>query len=264
MTKRVLITGCSSGIGKALAAELARRGHHVVATARDPASLADVAAAQRLALDVTKPASVEAAVAAAGDVDVLVNNAGVTIWSSVESPDEAEVQRIFETNVFGMLRMVRAVVPGMRTRGKGEIYQISSAVARRSTALLGHYAATKAAFDAYSEAMRLELAPFGIKVCIVALGAVESNFGINRKEVAASEYEDLVARVKARLAKARKAPFTAEFVAARIADSIDRDDPPLRLDGTGDAFALFAQRAALDDEEWERKTLAEIWTPAEA
>jgi len=141
---------------------------------------------------------------------------------------------------------------------------VSSAVARRSTALLGHYAATKAAFDAYSEAMRLELAQFGIKVCIVALGAVQSNFGVNRKEIVAPEYEALVAHVKARLAKARTAPFTAEFVATRIADSIDRPDPPLRLDGTGDAFSLFAQRAALNDEEWERKTLAEIWAPEQA
>jgi short-subunit dehydrogenase len=262
--KRVLITGCSSGIGRALANELSGRGHRVIATARDPDTLGDLDVAERLALDVTSRDSVERAVAAAGDIDVLINNAGVTIWSSVESPPEEETQRIFETNVFGMLRMIRAVVPGMRERGSGDIVQISSAVARRSTALLGHYAATKAAFDAYSEALRLELAPFGIKVCIVALGAVESSFGVNRKEIVEPAYEDLVDRVKARLAKARKSPFSAEFVAGRLADAIEAGNLPLRFDGTGDAFDLIAQRAALDDVEWERKTLAEIWTSERA
>jgi len=261
MPKRVLITGCSSGIGKSLAAELARRGHEVVATARDVTSLADLNVAQRLALDVTNRESVENAARAAGDVDVLVNNAGVTIWSSVESAQEQDVQRIFDTNVFGMLRAVRAFLPRMRARRRGEIFQISSAVAKRSTALLGHYAATKAAFDAYSEALRLEVAPFGIKVCIVALGAVESSFGLNRKEIIAPEYRELAERVKVRLGKARKAPSSAQSVAVRISDVIEQGNPPLRLDGTGDAFALIAQRLALSDEQWEKQTLSEIWTP---
>src|SRR6185369_13519419 len=150
-----------------------------------------------------------------GDIDVLVNNAGVTIWGSVETPPEEEVQRVFETNVFGMLRMLRAFLPRMRAQVSRELSQISSATAKRSTALLGHYASTKAAFDAYSEALRLELAPFGIKVCIVALGAVESSFGVNRKEIVEPAYQNLVDRVKARLAKARKAPFSAQFVAGR-------------------------------------------------
>jgi short-subunit dehydrogenase len=264
MAKRVLITGCSSGIGKALAGELSRRGHQVIATARDVASLAELDVAQRLALDVTSDASVGAVVAAAGEIDVLVNNAGTTVWSSVESPDQADVQRLFETNVFGMLRMVRAFLPSMRERRRGEIVQISSAVAKRSTALLGHYAATKAALDAYSEALRLEASPFGVKVCIVALGAVESKFGANRKEIIRPEYAELVDRVKARLARSRKAPWSAESVASRIADAIDSGDLPLRLDGTGDAFRLFAERAALSDEAWERQTLAEIWTPEQA
>ena len=264
MTKRVLITGCSSGIGHALAGELARRGHHVIATARKPEMLADIDVAQRLALDVTSRESVEASAAQIGDIDVLVNNAGITIWSSVESSPEEEVQRIFETNVFGMLRMLRSFLPGMRAQGSGEIYQISSAIAKRSTALLGHYASTKAAFDAYSEALRLEVAPFGIKVCIVALGAVESNFATNRREIVDLDYSELVERVKARVAKTRRAPFTSQAVADRIANLIDHGNPPLRFDGTGDAFALFAQRAALSDEEWERKTLAEIWTPDQA
>jgi short-subunit dehydrogenase len=264
MAKRVLITGCSSGIGAALATELSRRGYEVIATARDVRALEGLDVAQRLALDVTSDASVDAAVAAAGEIDVLINNAGMTIWSSVESPDQAEVQRLFDTNVFGMLRMLRGLLPSMRERRKGEIVQISSAVAKRSTALLGHYAATKAAFDAYSEALRLEVAPFGIKVCIVALGAVDSSFGVNRKEIIRPEYADLVDHVKARLARTRKQSWSAESVATRISDAIDLGDLPLRFDGTGDAFGLFAARAALSDEAWEKQTLAEIWNPDRA
>ena len=261
MSKRILITGCSTGIGRSLAVELARRGHEVIATARDPGCLADIDAVERLALDVTNDASVNNVAAAAGEIDVLINNAGITIWSSVESPEQEDVRRLFETNVFGMLRMLRVFLPSMRARGRGDIVQISSAVARRSTALLGHYAATKAALDAYSEALRVELAPFGVKVCIVALGAVESNFGLNRKEIVRPEYADLMRQMKARLARARKTPCSAHSVAVRISDAIEKGDLPLRFDGTGDAFGLFAQRAALTDDAWERQTLAEIWKP---
>jgi NADP-dependent 3-hydroxy acid dehydrogenase YdfG len=125
--------------------ELVGRGYDVIATARRALSLNDLPVAATLALDVTDSASVKACIAAAEPVDVLVNNAGMTVWGPVESPNEIDVQNLFETNLFGALRMVRAVLPGMRTRGSGAIYQVSSAASRRPSALLGHYAATKAA-----------------------------------------------------------------------------------------------------------------------
>jgi len=198
MSQRILITGCSSGIGRALAAELANRGHEVIATTRLGEGLEDLGVAHRLALDVTSTASVEAAAHAIGPVDVVVNNAGVTIWGAVEAPGEAEVQRLFDTNVFGPLRVLRAILPAMREQGHGAIYQISSAAAKRSTALLGHYAASKAALDAYSEALRIELAPFGIAVCIVSLGPVESSFGVNRREFTPPPSAELTHRANAR------------------------------------------------------------------
>lgn len=258
MPHRVLVTGCSSGIGRALAVELARRGHAVVATARDLSALDGLDLERKLALDVTDSASVAACVAAAGPVDVLVNNAGVTVWGPVEAPNEAEVQRLFETNLFGTLRMIRAVLPGMRRRGRGAVFQVSSAAARRPSPLLGHYAATKAALEAYSEALRMEVKASGIDVCIVSLGAVESRFGVNRREVNTGDYVALVAGTKARIAQSRKAPVSAEDVAARIADAIEAGNPPLRIDGGGDAFALIAERAAVSDAEWEERTLAGI------
>jgi len=260
MAKRIVITGCSSGIGRALATELSARGHWVIATARRPQALADLDVAERLALDITDEESVQAAAAAAGDVDVLVNNAGVSIWGAVEGPGQVEVQRIFETNVFGMLRTLRAFLPGMRARRGGDIFQVSSTVAKRSSALVGHYAATKAAMDAYSEALRIELAPFDIRVCIVVLGAVTSDFGHNRRDIVTPGYEDLVEHVSAMLGQHNGNRHSSQSVALRIADAIEAGDPPLRMQGTPDAFAMYAQRATQADSEWERATLERIWS----
>lgn len=262
LPKRILITGCSSGIGRALASELSRRGHDVVATARRVDDLCDLHAVERLPLDVTSDASVMAAVETAGPVDVLINNAGFSIWGPVEAPAQADVDSIFNTNLFGMLRLLRVALPGMRERGRGEIYQISSLVAKRSTALLGHYAATKAALEAYSEALRLEVAPFGISVCIVMLGAVESKIGLNRRDVVTPEYASMADNVKARIAQGRQTPPSAESVAVRVADAIDDGKPPLRVAGTDDAFRIVKQWASQSDEEWESDTLRELWGAA--
>jgi len=256
---RILITGCSSGIGRALVAELGKRGHDVIATARRVETLAGLPAALCLALDVTDDASVAAAAQAAGDVDILINNAGFSIWGAVEAPAIADLERLFSTNVLGPVRMAKAVLPGMRARGHGAIYNVSSAAAKRSTGLLGHYAATKAALDAYTDALRIELAPLGIAACTVVLGAVESNFGENRTDAPMDAYALLEERVRARIAVSRKAPATAEQVAVRVADAIDAGPPPLRLDGTGDSFALVAHRMAQNDEEWEAGTLEGLY-----
>ena len=116
---RALITGCSTGIGRATAVELMKRGHEVVATARRPEVLDDLDVTQRLALDVTSDASVAAAVAAAGEIDILVNNAGIGVGGPVEQVPIAEAQAMFDTNVWGAARMVQAVAPGMRDRSRG-------------------------------------------------------------------------------------------------------------------------------------------------
>jgi short-subunit dehydrogenase len=255
MKQRVLITGCSSGIGRALALTLAERGYKVIATARDVASLADLPVAARLQLDVTDDRSVNEAAAAAGDIDILVNNAGLGFWSPIESASGAAVQALFDTNVFGPLRMLRAVLPGMRARRRGTILQISSAAAQRSNALLGHYAASKAALEAHSQALRIELAPFGIKVSIVVLGAVESDFGDNRRHVVDEAYADLARRFTSRIVASRSAAASAESVARTLADALDRGDLPLRIDATPDAGQLVSQRRAQSDAEWEKATL---------
>ena len=179
---RVLITGCSSGFGRAAAIELATRGHHVIATARRPDTLADLEVAERLVLDVTDDASVAACVAAAGDIDALVNNAGVSVSGPVEAVPLAEVRRLFETNVAGALRMMQAVVPAMRARRSGVVVNVSSVNGKVAQPLAGFYAATKHALEALSEALYFEVGHFDVRVVIIEPGYFRTSLGDNRVE----------------------------------------------------------------------------------
>lgn len=253
---RTLITGCSSGIGRALAIELTRRGHEVIATARNANTLQDLQVTQRLTLDVISEQSIAAAVSAAGRIDALVNNAGVGLWGPVEATSQEDLERLFATNVYGPLRMLRAVLPQMRARRQGKIMQVSSVVGRVSGPLVGIYSASKHALDAYSEALRIELAPFGVPVTIVEPGAVESAFASNRHTTTLPDYADTVRRFTQKLTSSRAAAISSDAVARRLADIIETDAPQLRYVVTDDAVALFAARQAQSDAEWERQQLA--------
>jgi len=136
---RVLVTGCSTGIGRATCEELAGRGHSVVATARRPETLAALDVADRLALDVDSDASVAAALEAAGELDALVNNAGFGIGGPVEKVPLGEARRMFETNVFGAARMMQAVLPAWRERGRGTIVNVTSVSGVVAAPLSGFY-----------------------------------------------------------------------------------------------------------------------------
>jgi len=168
------ITGCSTGFGHELAKQALAHGYRTVVTARDPATLAGFAAEENslvLELDVTKPEQIAAAIAAAqaqfGGIDVLVNNAGIGYFAAVEESDEAEVRKMFEINVFGLSRMIHAVLPGMRERRKGFIVNFSSIGGLRSFPAVGYYNATKFAVEGLSEALWQEVEPLGIKVMLV-------------------------------------------------------------------------------------------------
>ena len=174
------MTGCSSGLGRALAEVALERGERVVLTARQPASIEDLArrfpaTALPRALDINDDAQVAAALAAAeqrfGRIDVLVNNAGFLQLGAVEEASDAEYRGMFETNFFAPLRLIRAVLPQMRERRDGWIVNIGSVGAFNPRAGASAYSAAKAALDAASEALATEVAPFGIKVVIVVLGA---------------------------------------------------------------------------------------------
>ncbi len=180
--KTVLITGCSSGIGAATAARLVRSGWTVHATARRPETLASLeqAGCRTMALDVTDEASMVAAVdavlAESGRIDALVNNAGYSLSGAVESLDLADVRRQFETNVFGLLRLTQLVLPTMRAQGDGRVVNISSMGGKLVFPGGGAYHATKFAVEAFSDAMRFEVAGFGVKVVIVEPGLITTNF----------------------------------------------------------------------------------------
>ena len=227
MGKRVLITGCSTGIGRALAAELTGRGYEVIATARNLDDLEGLSVAEKLCLDVTSDVSTAAAVAKAGRVDILVNNAGIGLWGPAELVPLEVAKRLFEVNVFGPMRMHALVLPQMRERGEGMIVQVSSLAGRTAGPLVGHYAATKHALEAMSCALRVELAAFGIKVAIVELGAVESDFGRNRATVAGRGYERVLQHFTSKLNGSRAAAVSSADTARAIADVIAAGAPHL-------------------------------------
>ena len=178
-SKIALVTGCSTGIGRATAVELTKQGYDVVATARRPEQIKDLDVAQTLALDVDDDASVANAVAAVGAVDVLVNNAGFGIDGAVETVPLADVRRVFETNFFGAARMIQAFLPFMRERGSGAIVNVTSVAGIAAGPLSGYYSASKFALEALSESLHLEVGHFGIRVVIIQPGAIETNFGVN-------------------------------------------------------------------------------------
>jgi NAD(P)-dependent dehydrogenase (short-subunit alcohol dehydrogenase family) len=168
------VTGCSTGLGRALAVHLLVLGYRVVVTARHAATIEDLAVnpnALILRLDVTDTAEIAAAVAAAvqkfGRIDVLVNNAGIGYFAAVEESEDDAVRRMFDVNVFGLGDVVKAVLPGMRAQGAGFIVNISSIAGLKSSAALGYYCATKAAVEGLSGALAQEVEPLGIRVMVV-------------------------------------------------------------------------------------------------
>jgi len=168
------ITGCSTGFGRELATQALERGFRTVVTARKPdevEALTSKGEALVLKLDVTDQGQIDAAIKAAeekfGGIDVLVNNAGIGYFAAIEEGEADEVRRMFEINVFGMSRMIQAVLPGMRQRRKGFIINISSLAGLRSAPALGFYNATKFAVEGLSGALRQEVEPLGIKVMVV-------------------------------------------------------------------------------------------------
>src|SRR5919198_480433 len=182
-SKAVLITGCSTGIGRATAERLAGRGHTVYATARRPESIADLEGkgCRTLALDVTDEASMQAAVEAVeeaeGAVGALVNNAGYSQSGAIESVPLDRIRAQFETNVFGLIRMCQLVLPGMRRQGWGRIVNVSSMGGRLTFPGGGAYHATKHAVEALSDALRFEVRAFGVDVALIEPGLIKTRFG---------------------------------------------------------------------------------------
>jgi NAD(P)-dependent dehydrogenase (short-subunit alcohol dehydrogenase family) len=194
----VLVTGATVGIGRHAALHLASRGFHVIATGRNAAALAELASEGNgdvtpLRLDVNDAASIASAVevvdriTSGHGVDVLVNNAGYGELAPVEMVDDADLRAQFETNVFGLMAVTRAFLPRMRERGEGRIINVSSLGGTFTAPLFGVYSASKYAVEALSDALRIELHPFGIRVSMIEPGPVKSQF-TTRSIASASKY----------------------------------------------------------------------------
>ncbi len=263
----VLITGCSTGIGRATAERLVDSGHTVYATARRAETLADLASrgAHTLALDVTDEASMKAAVdqvvTEQGTVGALVNNAGYSQSGALETLSMDDVRRQFETNVFGLLRMSQLVLPSMREAGFGRIVNISSMGANFTFPGGGIYHSTKYAVEAISDAMRFEVKGFGVDVVIIQPGLIRTEFAATANaeiDADAGPYRDFNAAVgKATKSAYEHGPLARfgggpETVAKTVETAITADSPKIRYRVTPSAKLLIGQRKLMSDKMWDR------------
>ncbi|MCX6400534.1 MAG: SDR family NAD(P)-dependent oxidoreductase [Propionibacteriales bacterium] len=261
----VLITGCSSGIGAATAARLVSRGWDVWATARRPEVLADLEAAgcHTLALDVTDEESMVTAVDTvldrAGRIDALVNNAGYSQSGALESLDVADVRRQFETNVFGLIRLTQLVLPGMRAQGSGRIVNIGSMGGKLTFPGGGAYHASKYAVEALSDALRYEVAGFGVKVVLIEPGLITTNFeaavaaGMPTGDGPYATFNETVQTSTTDVYNGPMAKFGGppEAVAKVIEKALTKASPKPRYTVTISAPAAIAARKVLGDRGWD-------------
>ena len=262
MARTVLITGCSSGIGRASAQQFASEGWNVVATMRDLGHAGEFAGAKNiipLALDVQDPASVERTIEEAiehfGAIDAVVNNAGFALLGTFEgTPDELVAQQ-FGVNVFGAMNVTRAILPHFRQRRSGTIVNISSAAGAVGMPLLSLYCASKFALEGFSESLSYELAPLGINVRIVELGIVpDTRFNARsvdhlQRSAQIQDYDEYVSKAAAFLDRfGQQASSNSVDVAKAIVGCTGEDSPQLRYVLTDDVVPLLAARRGSSEE----------------
>jgi NAD(P)-dependent dehydrogenase (short-subunit alcohol dehydrogenase family) len=266
------ITGCSTGLGRAIALRALARGHKAVATARNPDQVRDVVAAHpqdclALRLDVTDPAQVNAAVeqaqSAFGGIDVLVNNAGYGYLAAVEEGEEREVRAMFEANFFGLVAVTKRVLPGMRARGRGHIVNISSVGGLVGNPSSGYYNATKFAVEGLSEALAKEVEPLGIRVTVVEPGPFRTDWSGRSLRQVRHPMDAYAATAGARRAEITgnygKQPGDPVRAADAIMQAVQSPAPPLNLvlgrNGLERVRAKLGKLTRTIDE-WEAVTLA--------
>ena len=265
-----LITGCSKGIGRALAQQALQSGYRVVVTARDTATLADVVkehpeAVAAVELDVTKPDQVKAAIRAAedrfGGVDVLVNNAGYGYLAAIEEGDDTDVRALFEANIFGTWNMIKAALPGMRARGRGHIVNISSVGGLTTFPGVGFYHMAKFAVEGLSETLAKEVIPLGLGVTVVEPGAFRTEFrgsSMKQSRVRLPAYEGTAGKSRdGVLAGHGKQQGDPVLGAKAIISALEGERPPLHLVLGADALDLIRQKITdlqRDLDTWETLT----------
>src|ERR1700724_1401395 len=236
------ITGCSSGFGRALAERVLRHGHRCIATARNPEQILDLAreypdTSMTLALDVTDDKQRRDAVARAeeafGGTDVLVNNAGHGYSAAIEEGEEGGIRKMFETNFFALAAMTRLVLPGMRSRGRGHIVNISSVGGLVGNPASGYYNATKFAVEGLSQALAKEVAPLGVRVTLIEPGPFRTDFQGRSMNSVSHPIDAYAQTAGVRRTQLRDSSGKQAGDPARAADAIikvvDSADPPLHL-----------------------------------
>lgn len=244
---KILVTGASSGFGLATAQAFLQAGWDVVATMRTPRPelLPNTERLQVLALDVTSDESITKAVEAVGEIDALVNNAGVGMLNVLEGSEMSKVRDLFETNLFGAIAMTKAVLPQMRERGAGVIVNVSSSVTIKPLPALSVYSASKSALNAFTESLALEAALFGVRVRLVLPGSAPSTaFGKNAvarmgMDIPAA-YETFVHGYLNRL-RAGTEVTTAADVAQAVMRAVTDSDAPMKIPAGADAQTLFRE-----------------------
>ena len=258
----VLVTGTSKGIGFETALAFARAGHKVHATMRNPAQspeLAEIAAREKLpilvsTMDVDSDQSVSCGIAAIlkehGPIDVLVNNAGVERAGSVEELPLAEFRAVMETNYFGALRCIQALVPGMRQRRSGCIINVTSVAGRLASPPLAPYTASKWALEALSEALAGEMKTFNVHVAIVEPGIVDTSMARRISHQADGSLYPQRARFATMFTDALQDPIPPSVVAQKIVEIAESGTWQLRHPASSDAVPLLQWRSGMTDEEW--------------
>jgi NAD(P)-dependent dehydrogenase (short-subunit alcohol dehydrogenase family) len=273
------ITGSSTGFGYLLAKEALHRGDRVIATARDASKLDDLlkqhpATARTFALDVTQPAEIESvaqqAIAAFGQVDVLVNNAGYGVNGAIEEVSEDEFEPMFQTNIYGLIRTTRAFLPHFRQRRSGHIFNLSSIGGLIGGAGWGFYNVTKFAVEGFSEALAAELKPLGIHVTVVEPGPFRTDFLGRSGKLAAKElpeYKDTAGKAREYLeTQSGKQPGDPQKAVEAIITAADSPNPPLHLILGKIALTRFRDKLAQWDKEiaaWEPVTVGADFTGGE-
>jgi len=257
----ILVTGCSSGIGRATALEAAGRGHRVFATARNRNDLADLertANLETLALDVTDGAAIRScvddALSRAGRLDALVNNAGYGQYGAAEEVTLEEWRAQFEVNLFGAIAMIQACLPAMRRQRAGTIVNVSSVSGRVAIPFAAPYSASKHALEAVSDALRIELSAFGVRVVLVEPGPIETRFTDRARAMVGpliarpGPYRELYALAeRAMEGDFQKGVQPPEAVARVIVDAIEAGRPRPRYPVGMMSRALFPLKTALPD-----------------
>jgi NAD(P)-dependent dehydrogenase (short-subunit alcohol dehydrogenase family) len=263
-----LITGCSTGFGRALAEAVLKKGDYLLATAREPEQLhaliepyPETAKAVRLDVTVSKDiqAAVDAAIATFGRIDVLVNNAGHGLIAALEEVSDAEIYQFFETNFFGALRLMRSVLPVMRQQGNGHIVNLSSTAGLVGFGGSSLYCGAKFALEGTSEALAKEVKPFGIKVTLIEPGAFRTDFNGRSLAVAKRSIDAYATMNDAALqwfkATDGQQPGDPSKAAQAIIQAVESPHPPMRLALGTDAMSLIQEKL-----KWV-KTELDAWQP---